>query len=222
MKGHISVSRRILAKCRNLYQCIWVETALVRPLDSTTLYCFDCFFHKYSTNARVEDRLLLSFNSKSSTREVSLGVSEGFRSVSAEKCDKKSIEAYLSGIHELAVEKIEDLTAKHKTSPSRLSFKAMLLGLILPRQRETLQEEGKYWGNLAKYRILLELISLLGYRNGVLSAEVDSAFILYGFRLDRREVVALIGDNIVELANYARILDLKKLANDLFPDRSVT
>ncbi|ADV64653.1 hypothetical protein [Desulfurococcus mucosus] len=216
MKGFIGVDEKLLAECRNRYQCIWVETALVKPVNSNIFYCVDCFFHKYSATSAPEHRLLLSYSSRTSLHAVKPGVSGGLRVVEAdgEVCSRSGIEAYFSSLSSTLTQEMKQLSEEREKNPGKLSFRSMLLGLILPRQRDALQEEGWYWGRLTRYRIGHELMGMLGFENGVLNAEVDTAFILYRFDAKGR-VAALIGGRAIDLPSYSKILDKGRLMADL-------
>ena len=217
VKGFIGVAERLVDKCGSIYQCIWVETAIVKPYNSDTFYCIDCFFHNYSKSDKPESRLLLSYNSKTSPGEIMPGTGKSFRTVNADRdtCSKKGVEEYLLNLYESARHSMKELISEREKSQKKISFRGMLLGLILPRQRDELQEEGSYWGSLTRYKIVMELLKLLGFENGVLRAEVDSMYILYGFDKKGR-VSALIGSNVIELPNYNKLLDTEKVLSILF------
>jgi len=212
LKGFIGVDEKLLAKCASRYQCIWVETAIVKPFNTSIFYCMDCFFHNFSLAATPEARLLLSFSSRTQPGDISPGRQGGFKIVEADGsvCSRDGVESYLLSLYDSVVGEIESLAREREKSPQRLSFRDMLLGLVIPRQRDKLQEEGRYWGSLAKRRIIIELMQLLGFENRVLNAEVSQAYVLYG--IDRRNnVVAFIGSNTIELPSYSKLLDMEKV-----------
>lgn len=217
VKGFIGVTERLVEKCGSIYQCVWVETAIVKPYNSDTFYCVDCFFHNYSKSNTPESRLLLSYNSKTSPGKIMLDTGKSFRTINADRdiCSKKGIEEYLLNLYESVRHRMNELINERDKSQKKISFRSMLLGLILPRQRDELQEEGIYWGSLTRYKIIMELLKLLGFENGVLRADVDSMYILYGFDKKGR-AAALIGSNVIELPNYNKLLDTEKVLSTLF------
>jgi len=212
LKGFIGVDEKLLAKCTSRYQCIWVETAIVKPFNTSIFYCMDCFFHNFSLAATPEARLLLSYSSRTQPGDILPGRQGEFKVFEADSgvCSRDGVESYLLSLYDSVVGEIESLVRERENSPQRLSFRDMLLGLVIPRQRDKLQEEGRYWGSLAKRRIIIELMQLLGFENRVLNAEVSQAYVLYG--IDRRnKVVAFIGSNTIELPSYSKLLDMEKV-----------
>jgi len=195
--------------------CFWVEYAAVNPIGEGAVYFFDCTLYKYARGdytGRPDARILLSFRSPVSINSLYYspqGVYPRLKATS--KCDKSDVEECIASVLnaiDVAVEKAREYYEKSPKTPRWLRF-------LLPVRDARSEARGVYYGFLTRKRLLLEITSLMGYREGYLEALVKPSNILLSYNTKKREIYALIGDNPVKLEAHRKILDFNQLTLDI-------
>jgi hypothetical protein len=210
------VSDELLAKhCEGSSTCFWATMALINPYESKDIYFFDCSMYAFVKKEyldKVESRLLLSFKSPFDLDKLYYGSKLSYKVLSTNtNCSKLEIEKYVSSL----INSVETGIAKTHEKLSKMPKRRLFLRFLIPVKDESEQVRGEYYGLLTKESIIREMINIMGYRNGVLSANVKPAHVLISLDTSRLEFQGLIMGKQVKLNAYRKLIDIPSLLRTL-------
>lgn len=215
MASFISADDSLLNRYCEKDICFWGKAALITPFDRIKdTYVFDCSLHNYLAQDILENRFFLSFKSPIGIDKIVFGGRYNFRLLETTcKCDKDEIEHYISNVIDSIEKRVT--TAWDQASKSLRGIKKMVLGWFIPRGGEEAEQLGYQIGVITRLRLLKDLIEMIGYRNGVLSANAMPVYVLYRLDMNKWKFSCIIGNKVVDLPAHDRLIDKQKLLQSI-------
>lgn len=213
--SYIGVDEKLLSKyCTSNKLCFWSYVALINPVSSEDAYFFDCSLYKLvkaESKEHPDTRLLLAFKSPISLSQLYFTGQLHYEKLPEAPCSKEEIESYIKGM----LEEINGMIEEASSLIEKPSAKERFLRLLIPTRGDKATMRGVYYGLLVRRSFISEMVSRLGYMDGLLKASVRAVYVLHSVDLSKKGFIALVCDKGVKLGAHNKIVDLDALLKTL-------